>query len=747
MTRPKLEDIKLHTLRTQDDGTYHQTFPDDTYFELQTYDVANNAFGDLYSFGNEFYIQAGSSYLDIGNDFQSAMNFYYGGLSAAWDFSVAGGYVQLRDVQTGSYAWYDDTNEHYIGNGNAYLDLYEDGFATGALQNNSTLLIQTLIGDVAIKPGLSAGGGRNFLVQFNDGNGIEIDNYDVGGGAGIQTQMYTIADFYRIDFNTHNPYSDTHGEIYDDGLQHFFGYSSYLSLWEDSSISELVTIGELDITAGETLNLTSGDANDIYMVSDSGFININSARIGNASDPIDPQDYVTVNYYNSNLPVAAFTQEFNSTSDWTADTGIWYIDFAHNYDSFALLVELWDETGTPVQTFADMVIETDSNTIRVSVPDTPDSRFAGRIVISIGSGLPNSIWTQITTTVTPTDSAVVNLDFANDMAIAALNGDLSLTSTSSVFVKGNGSSDHILDVTTIQRTDDWIGAVNIDGNNLDSQTGSGSTLTIHSIDSTPWALSLFNDTFSVSNAGWQIFVDDDGSVEIDSEAIANYVNGTYDIFINGGSNFNLDVNATLTANLSGELYSLVHNTNGTNLEGGFGVHSAGLLEFSINANPLPYVDNSQAGGVFGIDTRDSQASDFFYVHYAPAGGGGDANVFLLRMSRDGYMVLLDGAEFNGDVNVTGNYIINLADPVNPQDAVNLETLDDRIFGGKVTMTSGSATFTDSRIATTTIVTVTPEDDWTGGSIKLVTTPGTGSVTISSTSGTPDGTLDVICVNN
>jgi hypothetical protein len=80
---------------------------------------------------------------------------------------------------------------------------------------------------------------------------------------------------------------------------------------------------------------------------------------------------------NNNL---VFASTFNASTNWTLSGSIYYINFTHNLDLFNIIVNVWDETTTPVLVVAD-ITNINSNTTRVSVNAVPDSRFKGRIVI------------------------------------------------------------------------------------------------------------------------------------------------------------------------------------------------------------------------------------------------------------------------------------------------------------------------------------------------------------------------------
>lgn len=73
---------------------------------------------------------------------------------------------------------------------------------------------------------------------------------------------------------------------------------------------------------------------------------------------------------------------FNATTDWGApSSGYYSFLFTHALASNTLLVTVWDETGAPVQVFPEIIERTNTNTVTIKVPSSPDERFAGRIVV------------------------------------------------------------------------------------------------------------------------------------------------------------------------------------------------------------------------------------------------------------------------------------------------------------------------------------------------------------------------------
>lgn len=102
-------------------------------------------------------------------------------------------------------------------------------------------------------------------------------------------------------------------------------------------------------------------------------------------------DTLTLDFFNGSVwgPVdttgggsSAVSDTFNATSDWTGPSGGYYsFAFNHALASDDILVTVWDETSTPVQVLPEIVERTDNNTVTIRVPDSPDSRFAGRVVV------------------------------------------------------------------------------------------------------------------------------------------------------------------------------------------------------------------------------------------------------------------------------------------------------------------------------------------------------------------------------
>lgn len=92
---------------------------------------------------------------------------------------------------------------------------------------------------------------------------------------------------------------------------------------------------------------------------------------------------ITISNTAANGGVTQASTTFNATTDWTGPSGGYYsFAWAHNAGTAAIMVTIWDATGTLVQVFPEIIEQTDTNTLTIKVSDTPDNKFAGRIVIS-----------------------------------------------------------------------------------------------------------------------------------------------------------------------------------------------------------------------------------------------------------------------------------------------------------------------------------------------------------------------------
>jgi len=85
---------------------------------------------------------------------------------------------------------------------------------------------------------------------------------------------------------------------------------------------------------------------------------------------------------NSTSNNATFVQTFNATTDWgTASGGFYTISFTHNFNTYGVTVQIWDETSSHVLAQVGTTTLTSVNAVSIAVPSSPDNRFAGRIVV------------------------------------------------------------------------------------------------------------------------------------------------------------------------------------------------------------------------------------------------------------------------------------------------------------------------------------------------------------------------------
>ena len=78
-----------------------------------------------------------------------------------------------------------------------------------------------------------------------------------------------------------------------------------------------------------------------------------------------------------------FTQSFNATTDWGAASGGYYtITVTHNLGSTGVICAIYDTTTNEDYVLTDLLRIVDENTLSFRVPETPDTRFAGKIVVS-----------------------------------------------------------------------------------------------------------------------------------------------------------------------------------------------------------------------------------------------------------------------------------------------------------------------------------------------------------------------------
>lgn len=80
---------------------------------------------------------------------------------------------------------------------------------------------------------------------------------------------------------------------------------------------------------------------------------------------------------------AAVEDSFNSTSDWGSPSGGYYTyTFTHSLGTKAYGITIWDDTSTSTKVEVDLTTQPDNNSVSIRVTETPDGRFAGRIVLS-----------------------------------------------------------------------------------------------------------------------------------------------------------------------------------------------------------------------------------------------------------------------------------------------------------------------------------------------------------------------------
>jgi hypothetical protein len=68
--------------------------------------------------------------------------------------------------------------------------------------------------------------------------------------------------------------------------------------------------------------------------------------------------------------------------DWgNPSAGQYKLQCNHNLNSDSVSVTVWDDTALPARLSIVDVVQNDVNTITVYVPELPDNRFKGRIVV------------------------------------------------------------------------------------------------------------------------------------------------------------------------------------------------------------------------------------------------------------------------------------------------------------------------------------------------------------------------------
>ena len=89
----------------------------------------------------------------------------------------------------------------------------------------------------------------------------------------------------------------------------------------------------------------------------------------------------------SDEDVSSYAATFNATTDWgSASGGNYSITFPHNLGTYSLSVQVWDETSGHFTTMPGGISMPSTNQVTISVPQSPDERFAGRIVILSSGG-------------------------------------------------------------------------------------------------------------------------------------------------------------------------------------------------------------------------------------------------------------------------------------------------------------------------------------------------------------------------
>lgn len=87
-------------------------------------------------------------------------------------------------------------------------------------------------------------------------------------------------------------------------------------------------------------------------------------------------------YFDTLYGKTPYTDTFDNTTDWgAASGGLYTITFTHSKNTSTLIVQVWD-TDTGELVFPETIIIVDADNVSISVSETPDNRFNGRIVIS-----------------------------------------------------------------------------------------------------------------------------------------------------------------------------------------------------------------------------------------------------------------------------------------------------------------------------------------------------------------------------
>ncbi len=317
----KFNKVLLQQLMTDTFGDFDMTMPDDTYFNINTYDSATGTSGDFYTTGREFYAQAGSSYIDLGHDFQSSFFFNKQGVEFGWD-STDGGALFAYDNNTNSYAFYDDGNEHYLGN-NAFLDLYEDG-TLGSLVNVGEMYISSTDGDIFLQASNSG-----FVGIGTDTPGRKLDIVSDQSGNGV----------FRIKNTQNDGYNSLDILNKDDVLVGGFGMGNPGG---DAPYNTGVYFAATG--SNPLLYITSGSVR--LSIDSTGNIDAHGNNISDLADPIAGQDAATKAYVDGVMfDTGSLWGEFGTTLS-PADSAVDTMSFSGEMNFLAASGDLNFESAT-----------------------------------------------------------------------------------------------------------------------------------------------------------------------------------------------------------------------------------------------------------------------------------------------------------------------------------------------------------------------------------------------------------------
>jgi hypothetical protein len=120
---------------------------------------------------------------------------------------------------------------------------------------------------------------------------------------------------------------------------------------------------------------------------------------------------------------AAFSLDFNATTDWGAASGGYYtITANHNLNSENLVVSVWDTTNGQVQVLPDQINQVTADQLTFRVTELPDKRFAGKVVISggiVSSATPSIVLSLAAQVASINLSTVGTLDFLTSNGTSA----------------------------------------------------------------------------------------------------------------------------------------------------------------------------------------------------------------------------------------------------------------------------------------------------------------------------------------